>query len=63
MRGNTALLRMYSEIAKTTSVQIISPTLGVIRHELLEASGTGAMLAGGRPSAYRKKAMKPPTRP
>ena len=34
MRGKTALLRMYSEIAKTTNVQIIRPTLGVISHEL-----------------------------
>ena len=34
MRGNTAFVRMNSEIANTTSVQIVSPTLGVISQEL-----------------------------
>ena len=34
MRGNTAFVRMKSEIANTTSVQIVSPTFGVISHEL-----------------------------
>ena len=28
MRGNTAFVRMKSEIANTTSVQIVSPTFG-----------------------------------
>ena len=62
MRGNTALMRMYSEIPKTTNVQIIRPTLGVISHESLEAIG-GWDDGEGLASAYRKKAMKPPTRP
>ncbi len=51
---------MSSEIANTTIVQIISPTLGVIRNEPLEASG---MWVAASIAAYRKKAMKPPTRP
>ena len=52
---------MNSEITNTTIVQIISPTLGVIRNEPLEeASG---MFGAASISAYRKKAMKPPTRP
>ncbi len=37
MRGKATLLRMYSEIAKTTISQIISPTLGVISHDWLAA--------------------------
>ena len=40
MRGNTAFTRMKREIANTTSVQIVSPTLGVINHELDAASGS-----------------------
>ena len=39
MRGKIALVRMYSEIANTTSVQIISPTFGVMRNDPLAASG------------------------
>jgi hypothetical protein len=38
MRGNTAFMRMKSEIANTTSVQIVSPTSGVINHELESAN-------------------------
>jgi hypothetical protein len=38
----------------------MSPTLGEIRNEPLEASG---MVVAGSILAYRKKAMKPPTRP
>ena len=46
-------------MANTTMVQIMIPTFGVIRKEPLEeASGIAASI-----SAYRKKAMKPPTRP
>ncbi len=59
MTGNTHLRKMRSEMANTTMVQIMIPTFGVIRNEpLLEASGIAASI-----SAYRKKAMKPPTRP
>ena len=64
MRGKTAFLRMYSEIAKTTRIQIIRPTLGVINHEEeLAAIGGFGMMARGCIVTYRKKAMKPPTRP
>ena len=59
--GTPHLRRMNSEIANTTIVQIMSPTLGVIRNEPLEeASG---MCGAVSILAYRKKAMKPPTRP
>ena len=58
MRGNTALMRMNSEIANTTSVQIVSPTFGVISQELDASSTVGRLRR-----LYRKKAMKPPTRP
>ena len=51
---------MNSEITNTTIVQTMSPTLGVIRNEPLEASG---MCGAESILAYRKKAMKPPTRP
>ena len=63
MRGNTAFLRMYSEIAKTTRIQIIRPTLGVINHEELATIGVPGRMARGCIVTYRKKAMKPPTRP
>jgi hypothetical protein len=60
--GNTHLLRMNSEIANTTIVQIMIPTFGVIRNEPLEEA-SGVLGAMGIWLAYRKKAMKPPTRP
>ena len=59
MRGNTHLRRTRNEIVNTTIVQIMIPTLGVIRNEPL-ASG---VRAAANMVAYRKKAMKPPTRP
>ena len=38
MRGKATLARMYIEIPNSSSVQIISPTLGVIRNEPDEAT-------------------------
>ena len=39
MRGKASLARTNIEIPNSSSVQTISPTLGVIRNEPLEASG------------------------
>src|ERR1700739_1972333 len=48
MRGKTSLLRMNRQIANTTSVQTVRPTLGVISHELLDAAiGVPRMFASG----------------
>ena len=40
MRGNASLASTYIEMPNSSSVQIISPTLGVIRNEPLDAAGT-----------------------
>ena len=49
-------------MANTTSVQIVSPTLGVISQEL-DAASISVMSENRLCGLYRKKAMKPPTRP
>ena len=54
MRGKAALLRMYSEIPNTTSVQIVRPTLGVISHELPDAMGVLMVAASGIDSIGRR---------
>ena len=38
IRGNASFQRIHIEIPNSSSVQIISPTLGVIRNEPLEAA-------------------------
>ena len=45
MRGKASFHRINIENPNTSSVQIISPTLGVIRNEPLEAAVTGAGIA------------------
>jgi hypothetical protein len=41
MRGKASFHRMYIEIPNSTSVQIISPTLGEIRNEPPDDAATG----------------------
>src|SRR6185437_3817661 len=63
MRGNASLPSRYIDSPKTISVQIISPTLGETRKlpppELSAATMTATLLM----AAYRKKAIRPATRP